>query len=410
MGNPASGVFKAVSYKVETTFGVAAGAAGAQLLRRTSSTIDLSKDVYESAEIRTDFQDADYRHGVRKVAGAIGGELSPKTYSDFFAAMVKRDFTALTAITAVGLTISGAGPTYTVVRTAGSWLTDNFKMGHVVRFTVGALGAGNLNRNVLIVDVVNATTLTVIPLNGSNGIAMNAEGPITGCTVTMVGKQTFIPITGHTDKSFSIEHWFSDVTPTANELFLGCKIDKGALSLPPTGIATVNFDIMGKDITPSTARYFTTPTAVTTTTSVAAVNGVMRVGGVTVASITGLTIEIDPTFTGDAVVGQNVIPFLFAGKVKVTGQMTAYFDSTALRDQFINETEAEVIVALTSDNSNTSEFIVLTMSRVKTGGASKDDKDGGLIQTLPFKALLNNAGGAGTKNEQTTIMIQDSAA
>lgn len=408
MGNPASGVNKFVSYKVEASYGVAPGASGAQLLRRTGSTLDLTKDVYESAEIRTDYQDADYRHGVRRTAGTISGELSPKTYSDFFASILKRDFTSLTAVTGVSVTIAGAGP-FTVTRASGSYLTDGFKVGHVVRLSVGALNAANISRNLLIVDLT-ATVATVLPLNISNGVNMVAEGPITGTTITLIGKQTFIPVSGHTDKSFSIEHWFADTVPTMSEVFTGTKFSKASLALPPTGIATVAFDAMGKDIVPSATRYFTSPTAVTTTTSVAAVNGVLRVGGVTVASITGLTLDIAPGYTGDPVVGQNSIPFLFAGKVKVTGQITAYFDSPTLRDQFLNETEAEIIAAFTSDNTNTSEFVVLTMSRVKTGGASKDDKDGGIIQTLPFKALINNAGGTGTKYEQTTITMQDSAA
>ena len=193
-------------------------------------------------------------------------------------------------------------------------------------------------------------------------------------------------------------------------MFTGIKFDKAAITLPPTGIATVTFDAMGKTVINNSTRYYTTPTAVTTTTAVAAVNGVLRVGGVTVANITGFTMEIDPTFSGDPVVGQDSVPFLFPGKVKVSGQLTAYFDSIALRDQFVNETEVEIMVALTSDNSNTSDFVTIVLPRVKTGGANKNDTDGGLVQTLPFKALIQNAGGAGTKWEQTTILMQDSAA
>lgn len=406
MPNPASGVNKFVSIKEEASYGVAPGAASAQLLRRTSSTIDLTKEVYESNEIRTDYQDADYRHGVKRVAGAIAGEISPKTYSQIFQAMLKRDFTSLTAITGVSLTIAGAGP-FTVTRASGSFFTDGFKAGHVIRLTAGGLNAANISRNLFVVDLT-ATIATVIPLNISNGINMVAEGPIAGCTVTMTGKQTFIPITGHTDKSFSVEHWYSDLVQ--NELFTGIKFDKAAITLPPTGIATVTFDAMGKTVINNSTRYYTTPTAVTTTTAVAAVNGVLRVGGVTVANITGFTMEIDPTFSGDPVVGQDSVPFLFPGKVKVSGQLTAYFDSVALRDQFVNETEVEIMVALTSDNSNTSDFVTIVLPRVKTGGANKNDTDGGLVQTLPFKALIQNAGGAGTKWEQTTILMQDSAA
>ena len=71
----ATGIFKQVALKREVTYGTIPVAASAQLMRRVQSTIDLSKDVYQSNEIRPDFQVADYRHGVRRVKGALSGEL-----------------------------------------------------------------------------------------------------------------------------------------------------------------------------------------------------------------------------------------------------------------------------------------------------------------------------------------------
>lgn len=411
----AAGLFKQVAYKVETTFGTAPGQSGGQLLRRIQSTIDLSKETYASNEKRTDFQIADFRHGVRRVQGQIQGELSPKTYSDLFGIALKRDFAAVTALSGLSLTIAGTGPTYTVTRGAGSWLTDGLKVGDVIRLTTGALNAANLNKNLLVVDVQSATACTVIPLNG---VALVAEGPITGCGVSWPGKKTFIPTSGHTDKSFAIEHWYPDL-PNQSELFLGCKIAKVSMSLPPTGIATVSFDVMGQDLADTQAKrggvatssqYFTSPTTVTTTGVLAAVNGLLRVGGSTVATVTGLTVEIAPAYTGDPVVGANTIPQLFPGKVSVSGQFTAYFDSVTLRDAFVNETEIDLIAAFTADNSATADFITVALPRIKVGSANKDDGDGGIVQTFQFQALLDNSGGAGTKTERTTLSIQDSAA
>lgn len=408
----ASGVFKQLAYKVETTFGTAPGQASGQLLRRVQSTLDLAKDTFASNEIRPDFQIADYRHGVRRVAGKISGELSCKTYADFFAAALKRAFAAGASASAVSVTIAGTGP-YTITRAAGSYLTDGFKVGDVIRLSVGALNANNINKNLLITGLT-ATVATVIVLNAT---AMTAEGPVTGTTISVFGKKTFIPTTGHTDQSFAIEHWYSDLAQS--ELFLGNKIDKIGISLPPTGMATVDFDFMGQDLADTsakrggiapTAQYFTTPTAVTTTGTLAAVNGILRLGGNTVATLTGLTLEIDPSFSGDPVVGINIVPQLFAGTVGVTGQATAYFDSTTLRDAFINETEVDLVGVFTADNTAASDFITFVLPRIKVGGATKNDGNGGLVLTLPFQGLLNNNGGTGIATEKTTISIQDSAA
>jgi hypothetical protein len=50
------------------------------------------------------------------------------------------------------------------------------------------------------------------------------------------------------------------------------------------------------------------------------------------------------------------------------------------------------------------------LPRVKVGGADVDDGDKSLVRTLPFTALYNDAGGAGSSSEQTTISVQDSQA
>ena len=56
-----------------------------QQLRRVSSSFNLTKETYQSEEIRTDYQLSDFRHGVRSVEGNVSGELSAGTYADFLA-------------------------------------------------------------------------------------------------------------------------------------------------------------------------------------------------------------------------------------------------------------------------------------------------------------------------------------
>lgn len=403
MATLASGINKSVAYKLETVYGTIPTAASAQALRRVTSTLDLTKDVYQSAEIRTDMQIADYRHGVRRVKGAINGELSPKTYSDFFAAAVKKTFAAGVSTTGASITIAGSGP-YTVTRAAGSYLTDGFKVGDVIRLTVGGFNASNLNKN-LMITALTATVATVLVLNST---AMVAEGPIATSTVSVYGKKTFIPATGQTDQSFSIEHYYSDVVQS--EVFSGCKVDKIAMSLPPTGMATLAIDILGQNETTATTQYFTSPTAASTLGNLSAVNGVCRVNGVVAAILTGLTASIDPAYAGDPVVGSNTVPNLFPGTVNCTGQLTAYFLDNTLRDAFLNETEIDLYAVLTTDNTANADFLAFGWPRIKLGGVTKSDGQSGLIQTIPFQALLNKNGGAGIATEYTTVSIQDSAA
>lgn len=405
----ATSIFKTVAYKIESVFGTAPGASGAQLIRRSESSLTTKKDTFKTSEVRPDWQVGDLRHGVRRVDGAIKGDLSPGTYKDFFAAAVRKVFVADVASTGMSITIAaGAAPTYTITRAAGSWITDGVNLYDVGRLTAGTFNAANLNKNMMVIGVT-ALVLTVVVLNSS---ALVAEGPITAATWTPTGKKTFMPATGQTDSSFSIEHWFSDIAQS--ELFTGCKINNFDLSIPPSGMATVQFGFIGQDMTPAQTQYYTAPTALSTTGLVAGVNGVLLAGASPTAPLaicTGLSIKCALNVSGDPVVGATHVAGLFPGTMMVSGSFTAYFQDATFRDAFLNETEQSLAVALTANNSAAADFLVFALPRIKTTSADKAGSAGkGIIQTFNFEALMNVNGGVSNYGDITTLMIQDSQA
>lgn len=403
----ASGVAKKIKYKQEVTYGLIPVAASSQSLRRVTCDIDLSKDTYESNEIREDRQVSDMRHGVRMVSGTLNGELSPGTYKDFIAASLCQAFqTAATTgaiITVTAASTSGAAGTFT--RASGSYLTDGFKIGDIVTWTGWATtGVPNNSHNFMI------TALTALIMTGFmlDGVAVGPKAAGDSVTGVVKGKKTWVPTTGHTDISYSIESWYSDIAQS--EVFAGCKVGQIDLGLPASGMATINIAFQGQQITTASSEYFTSPTAQTSTGVLAAVNGAVVVGGVQVANLTGLTLTINNNLTSDPVVGSNIKPFIFQGRVKVSGQMTINFENATMRDIFVNETETSLFAAFTTSNLPGADFVAIAMSRIKTGGATKDDGEKGLVMTVPFTALLNTAGGAAVANLATTISIQDSTA
>jgi hypothetical protein len=367
---------------------------------------DLTKETYQSEEIRTDQQVADFRHGARSAVATLSGELSPKAYSDFMAALLRKAWAATAAITGASITIAGTAGAWTITRAAGSYLTDGVKVGDVIRLTAGAFNGANINKN-LLVHTLTATVATCLVLNGS---VLVGEGPIATSTVTVVGKRTLIPLTGHTDLSYTIESYFADLSPVQSEMYTGMKPASMAIGLPSTGLATVEIQFQGQNVTTYTAEQFTSPTAAPAFGIAAAVNGVLRVGGVTMTTVRDLSINVNGNYGGGPVVGSNLVPNRFPGRVMVDGQFTAYFDSITLRDAFLNETEISLMAVLTSDNAANSDFIGFSIPRLKVGSASKDDAADGIVQTFTFVGLLKAAGGAGTDSDATTIVIQDSQA
>lgn len=397
----ATGIAKRLIIKKETTPGVLAGAAGGQTLRRQTSTLSYKPDTYQSNEIRTDYQVADYRYGTRRVTGDISGELSPATYGDLLAAALRYNWTAGVSVTQADVT-SVTTTTNSIVAASGSFIAKGLKVGDVIK-TIGLPDAANNGKRLRITGLTASTVTTAETLVANST-------PSTSFTIQVQGKKLLVPSTGHTSDSFTMEHYYSDIGTT--EVFTGVKVNQIDIGLPATGMATFKSSLIGLDMTTDpngdgSAPYFTAPAAETVTPLLTAVGGNLRVAGSDVATVTGITLTIAGNITGDPVVGRNVLPQLFPGRVVVTGQLTAYYTDGSLARDLQNETEISLSSLLDTGNAN-GDFMSIVINRLKIGGADKDDGEKGLIQTVPFQALLNQAGGPGSAFDLTTISIQDS--
>ena len=399
----AKGVNKKVAVKKETTWGTLAGASGAKYLRRVTAGFNLKKETYESSEIRTDYQVADYRHGVRSAEGTLSGELSPGSYADFMAAVVAKDFATVSAITALTLSIAASGTLYTVTRSAGDWIVDGVRVGDVIALSGGSLNVANVGNNIVVV----AMTSTVLTVLCTSSTALFVQAGVAGCTATIRGKTTLAPLTGHTDDSFTFEEWYSDIAQS--EVYTGNKVGSMAVKLPATGLVTVDFNFMGKNLEQTgTSQYFTSPTAAGTTGICAAVSGALIVNGAAVAVVTSMDFTVERGLEAANVVGSNFAASVFTGRIKATGNMSVYFQDGVFRDLYNNETVASVVVALSTDSSKTADVITFTFPRVKLGSGSKNDGEMGTVQDSSFVALLNTDTTAGLP--ATTIKINDTAA
>jgi hypothetical protein len=396
------GTAKQVAYKKETTFGTLAGNTSGKLLRRVTANFNLVKEAYESNEIRVDRQVADFRHGVRSAEGTLNGELSSAAYADFMGSVVGKDFVAVTLGSAVQTTVTVSGTTYTLVRASGSWLTDGLRVGMVIRASGLTTTADNAKN--LLVASLTATNAVVVPLNGST---MTVQSTASSVTLTAPGKQTFVPTTGHTDDSYTVEEFYADIAQS--EVYTGMKVNSMAVQLPATGLTTVDFGFAGKDLTQvGTTQYFTSPTAQGSNGIFAAVNGVMLVNGAAVALITSADFSVERATENATVVGSNSVADIFTGRIRATGNLSVYFQDAAFRDYFDDETSVSIVLTVTADSSADSNFVGFTLPKVKLGSFTKDDGELGLIASASFQALLNEVTTAGLP--ATTIQIQDSAA
>lgn len=403
------GISKTSALVKQTALGVV-GSTGSQYMRRITMIPQMVRDSFENNEIRTDQQSPGIVYGVKKVTAKLSGLLSPATYKLLFAASLRKDFvagvTTTAIITVTAATTTGAQGTFT--RSAGSYLTDGFKIGDVLRWTGWAGGsATNNNAKNMMIIALTATVMTVTTFDGSAIVSDAAGDSVTG---TVVGKKTLAPLTGHTNDYFTEEDWYSDLTKS--EVYSDLKPAKIDVGLPGTGNATFSCDMIGLQRALGTAQVLTTPTAATTTNVVTAANGLLLANGVAIANVTGITLSIDGNMAaGDPIVGSNVSADIARGRIKVSGQFTALFSDTVLQLLYDAGAALQFIVVLMDNTANlTSDFISFNMGSIKLTGDAADDGEKLIVRTFPFTAGINTAGGAALANDQTILSIQDSAA
>lgn len=400
----AQGQLKRLAFKKQSGLGSAASGSGAQYLRRETAAFNKKTDTYNSNEITSHQQYTGDTYGIGSTEGSLDNVLSVGTYASFMGSAVRRDFAAVSAITSLSLTIAGSGP-YTVTRGTGSFLTDGVKIGNVVRITAGTYTGVARDINLLVTGVTALVLTVIVP----NGKALAAQGPVASSTVTVMGKTTFAPISGHTNDYYTFEEQYSDLS--LNRVYSDVQVGTVEISVPATGNSTVKLSMMGLIRAKSGTATFTTPTVETTTSILSAANGIILLNGAKSTVGTSFNGKIENGLAkGEATIGSNSISDMVKGDIKFSGTVTAVHDGETTSDYYVNQTAIGLVCALFVDGTDTSDFFVMGASRAKLFSDDIDDGKKQLVATYNFTAEIDPAGGAALASNQTTVFLQDSQA
>jgi hypothetical protein len=381
----AGDLFESVVFKKQAALKVKATSADAQILRRVSSDLNMGRSLFESNEINASQQLRDARLGVKAVTGTISGELSPGTYQEPIASVLRGTFaSAVVGGPDSDITVSGTTSTITLTSSAtATFITDGLRVGKVVRIT-GLAEPGNNDNNILITSLTELVLIGVF-LNGTMTVAESAGSAF---TITEVGKSVTTPTFGHVRDYYTIEHVYSDITQS--EQFVDSVFSGFNLGVTTDGMTTISLPILALDQDTSTSAYFTAPTSATTTGITAGPNGSLFINGVAQATVTGVSdITVDGQYAAQDVIGSVIGPDILPGVLKANGTLTVLFQDTTERDLFLNETEVAVLLILTTDNADTADFVAITLPKVKFSDAAKSVANNALLQTMPFQALEN---------------------
>lgn len=143
----ASGSRQALKYVEETEYGVTPADPEFRHFRHNSNTLNLTKDTFQSEELRSDRQIADFRHGARQAGGDVVSEMSAVSFDDMLeaalcgtwdgdvlkAGVVRRSFTLERHFEDIGQYLRYLGMEVNTLQLTGS-------VGGMVMLTFGFLG------------------------------------------------------------------------------------------------------------------------------------------------------------------------------------------------------------------------------------------------------------------------------
>ena len=211
---------------------------------------------------------------------------------------------------------------------------------------------------------------------------------------------TNVLVPSGTRRSFTLERKFGDLATPEYHRYTGCEFNTLGLSIAPNAMVTATFGVVGKDLALATSEIASsTYSADIGNTPFDSFTGAITEGGSSIATVTSLEVTIEnglePLFSvGSATTNRPSI-----GKSRVTGSLTTYFDSKALYEKFINETESAIVCTLTDVDGN--DYII-TLPRVKYNSGQPDvSGEGAVTVSMDFVALYDSSSSTQMKIERT---------
>lgn len=266
----------------------------------------------------------------------------------------------------------------------GGDITDESATITVTSFIGGNEGVGGFYK------VITATNDVITVERDVPTIATTTNVTIKACMIRNPTKSNLI-----TPQSATVETGFNDVSQffTANGLRTGAyslEVSAGALitgSLTLSGRETKrrNTTLLGG------AGYTLLEAAATENVSATANVGALEADGIELATaLQSISIELDGNLREQMAVGSKFPVGISAGRLNLTGTITAYFADGYMFDRFLNHTTASLSFPIIDQDKNTYYFTVpsfkITSDPVAPGGIDQD-----VMETLEFTAFRDAA-------------------
>lgn len=355
-----------ISYVKETTFGEAPSPATLQELRIKGEGLQKDQSVVDSTEIRADRQTADTILTDVSTSGDISFELSYGSFDAWLSSSLMDDDGWSTPVTDIAADTGIAADNATNQYQGAIGAFTNYTVGSWVEVR-GSAYAENNGYAKITAKAGDSSTITV----SHKTLVTEAAGASVSIT------QGAEIINGTLVESYQIEKKWTDITNTFHQ-FAGQVINSMKLTTSVEQIIEGSFSFMGQTMAQTAATIGTTAnTPVNTNEPMAAVDDVIGIfeDGSTIC-VTSFSLEINNGLRGQKCIGQAGPNCFAPGKLKVTGSLSAYFQSQALFDKYLNFASTSLAQVIEDSVGNAYiidlPFVRYTAGPVVAGGENND--------------------------------------
>ncbi|WP_274584093.1 phage tail tube protein [Neisseria leonii] len=379
--NVASSSYAQLAYIPETVSGVTPDTGKGINLRMTGESLEQTISKETSKEINSSRQTAGMFLTDAQVAGGINFELSSGEYDVLLEACLMDTWSTFGTdgvLDAGSATFSSTGKTVTLTNAAeglaaGMW------------FSVQGDDLAPENRGPWLVREIDGgkTTITV-------------AGDVKDQTVTSAKVRAGRLTNGVTERSFSVEKYFSD----AGEYFVyrGMQVSKVSLAFESKAAVTGSFDFIGRTSENGKTKFLGDKTDYTESKSGPIIDAVLGMKDVLVdgvdmretmtAGVQKISVDFDNNMKGADAIGVLGNVDVLAGTISVGGSITMYFQSGAIYNDVIRQRRFNLSWAVFDGNGNGYAFTLpsVELDSPKVNASQKDEP---LTVEMNFTALMD---------------------
>ena len=332
-----------------------------------SESINPVRGSFESGRSLGDRQVSDFRLGRKSGAGDVSSELVYENFDLMWAGLLCTTQEAA-PITPIGpiTTISFTAATQTIAD-SGSGLAT-ILVGDYIYIS----GAGEGENNGMFKCLT--TSAAAITVEGSKIIDESVGESIT------IEECDFV--NGTTLNTYSIQKNYQDLDK--QDHYLGCGFNSGALTIPPSGIATMTWNILAMNFLADQTEEATVAT-LDEHRPFSGLTGTYNEAGDATAIMTAFSCNFGNNLMHTEPLGTDIAGEVIPRKFRASGSVSFYFQTPAIMAKFWAETITQFVVTLADPLGN--EYVIGFPRVVLTSGSRPKSDDGPLVEQFNWSAL-----------------------